>query len=61
MWRDIGAALCLVLVIEGMLPFLSPVTWRGMMTRVLQADDAALRMAGFGSMLLGIVLLQLIR
>ncbi|MFT7133099.1 MAG: hypothetical protein ACI81O_001811, partial [Cyclobacteriaceae bacterium] len=27
MWHDLGVALCLVLVIEGIIPFLYPARW----------------------------------
>jgi len=39
-WRDFGSALCLVLVIEGLLPFLSPRTWRGLVAQIADVDDA---------------------
>jgi hypothetical protein len=61
MWRDLGAALCLVLVIEGLLPFLSPRSWRGLMGQLLQTDDRSLRLAGLCSMVLGALLLYLVR
>jgi len=61
MWHDLGAALCLVLVIEGLLPFLSPRRWRGVMAQATAMDDRALRVAGLGSMLLGAGLLSLVR
>lgn len=61
MWRDLGSALCLVLVIEGLLPFASPGTWRGLVARAAMADDTALRLGGLASMLLGAFLLFLLR
>ena len=54
------AALALVLVIEGLLPFLSPVRWRHMFEQVLQMTDGQIRFFGLGSMLLGLVLLWLV-
>jgi uncharacterized protein YjeT (DUF2065 family) len=54
------AALALVLVIEGLLPFLSPVRWRRMFEQVLQMTDGQIRFFGLGSMLLGLVLLWLV-
>jgi uncharacterized protein YjeT (DUF2065 family) len=61
MWHDLLAALALVLVIEGVMPFLSPDGWRRMMLSVSQLDDRALRTAGLVSMLTGAGLLYLVR
>lgn len=60
-WTDLLAALALVLVIEGMIPFLNPGYLRRMMEMMSQLDDRALRMAGLASMLGGIILLYLVR
>jgi uncharacterized protein len=61
MWRDLGVALCLVLVIEGILPFLYPRRWRIMALSLAQVDDATMRVAGFACMVFGTLLLYLIR
>lgn len=61
MWRDLGAAICLVLVIEGILPFLAPARWRHMAVSLAQVDDRTIRMVGLCSMLIGTVLLYLLR
>ncbi len=61
MWRDLGTALCLVLVIEGMLPFLSPRGWKSGVRQLLELDERTLRAMGLGIMLLGAGLLYLIR
>jgi len=60
-WTDLLAALALVLVIEGMIPFLNPQYLRRMLERVSQLDDRVLRMTGLASMLGGIVMLYLVR
>jgi uncharacterized protein YjeT (DUF2065 family) len=60
MWHDLGVALCLVLVIEGIFPFLYPKRWREMVKMLSETDDTAMRIAGLSSMLLGIGLLYLI-
>ncbi len=60
MWRDLGTALCLVLVIEGIVPFLSPRRWRRMALTMAQVDDTTLRLVGLGSMLAGTLLLYLV-
>ena len=61
MWQELGVALCLVLVIEGILPFLSPARWKEMVAMAAEADDKTMRMMGLGSMVLGLILLQVIR
>jgi hypothetical protein len=60
MWHDVGIALCLVLVIEGILPFLYPRRWREMVMMLSEVDDKTMRVAGLASMLLGTGLLYLI-
>lgn len=54
------AALALVLVIEGLMPFLSPGGWRRMFMQVLQLSDGQIRFFGMCSVLLGLVLLALL-
>jgi uncharacterized protein YjeT (DUF2065 family) len=58
-WDLLFAAMALVLVIEGVLPFFNPTLWRRMFERALQLTDGQLRFAGLSSMLLGLVLLLL--
>lgn len=57
MWNDLIAALALVFVIEGMLPFLKPKVWRKTMGRIAEKPDVALRWMGLMSMLAGVLLL----
>ncbi|MBT4161564.1 MAG: DUF2065 domain-containing protein [Gammaproteobacteria bacterium] len=61
MWHDLGVALCLVLVIEGIVPFLHPKRWREMVMMLSEVDDRTMRIVGLMSMLLGTGLLYLIR
>lgn len=61
MAQDLLAALCLVLVIEGIMPFLAPSGWRNMMLALAQTDDKNIRVLGLVSMLLGAGLLFLVR
>lgn len=60
-WNDLMAAMALVLVLEGVLPFLNPMAWRRMMIQAVQLTDGALRFIGLSGMLLGLLLLYLIR
>ena len=52
---EIFAALCLVLVIEGLLPFIAPKVWRETMTKVAQLNDGQLRMVGLVSIAVGLI------
>ena len=47
-------ALALVLVIEGLLPFLSPEGWRRMFTQILRLSDGQIRFFGLCSVLAGL-------
>ncbi len=60
MWHDILVALALVLVIEGILPFLNPAGWRNMMLSAANMDDRTLRIIGLVSMVLGVGTLYLV-
>ena len=53
------AALALALVLEGLLPLISPRSWRGTFEKLLQLRDGQLRFFGLCSVLLGLVLLWL--
>jgi uncharacterized protein YjeT (DUF2065 family) len=60
-WNDLLAALALLLVIEGMVPFLNPQSMRRMLAMVSQLDDRTLRITGLVSMIIGVVLLTIVR
>lgn len=50
-------ALALMLVFEGLLPFLSPRAWRKVFEQVLGMSDGQIRFLGLSSMLVGLLLL----
>jgi uncharacterized protein YjeT (DUF2065 family) len=50
-------ALALMLVIEGLLPFMSPARWRSVFERAVKMSDGQIRFIGLGSMLAGLALL----
>jgi len=50
-------ALALMLVIEGLLPFLSPATWRQVFERATRMSDGQIRFIGLISLLAGLLLL----
>jgi uncharacterized protein YjeT (DUF2065 family) len=60
MWQDLLAALALVLVIEGILPFLNPGAMRNIMRIMSEMDDRSLRFSGLASMALGVIMLYLV-
>jgi uncharacterized protein YjeT (DUF2065 family) len=60
-WPDFAAALGLLLVIEGILPFLSPAGLRRAYERIASTSDTALRVAGATSMVAGLAILWLAR
>jgi uncharacterized protein len=53
----VWGALALMLVFEGLLPFLSPTTWRQVFERALKMSDGQIRFIGLSSMLTGLLLL----
>ncbi|HEY4341591.1 MAG TPA: DUF2065 domain-containing protein [Steroidobacteraceae bacterium] len=57
---DFGAALALLFVLEGIFPFLSPGGTKRALARILSFGDREVRIAGLGSMLVGVLLLFLI-
>ncbi|WP_020407584.1 DUF2065 domain-containing protein [Hahella ganghwensis] len=61
MWQDLGAALCLMLVLEGMIPFLYPGKWRQMVQRLAEVDDRTMRTIGLISMVTGALLLYVVK
>lgn len=60
MWHDLFVALALLLVLEGIAPFLNPQGLRKALVLMSKMDDRTLRLGGLGSMLIGVVLLYLV-
>jgi len=54
-------ALALMLVMEGVLPFLAPAAWREAFVRMTQMQDGQIRFMGLISMLAGLLLLLITR
>jgi uncharacterized protein YjeT (DUF2065 family) len=61
MWNELLAAIALVFVLEGILPFAKPEGWRRMIRTLSVMKDQQLRIMGLGSMLLGLGILYLLR
>jgi len=60
-WPDFAAALGLLLVFEGILPFLSPPLLRRLYERFASMDDASIRFAGVTGMVAGVAILWFAR
>jgi uncharacterized protein YjeT (DUF2065 family) len=60
MWETLLIAIALMLVLEGMLPFLSPQTWRAAFKKLIDANDNQVRFVGLTSMLIGLMLLLIV-
>ena len=60
MWHELLIAFALVMVIEGILPFLNPGALRKMLIVVNEMDDHSLRIGGLISMIIGVVMLYLV-
>ena len=50
-------ALALMLILEGILPFLAPTLWRDTFRRITLMTDGQIRFVGLSSMLVGLLLL----
>lgn len=61
MWVGLLSAVGLMLVLEGIMPFLSPRSFKQTLGTVTQARDRVLRIAGLASMIAGVALLYLVR
>ncbi len=54
-------AFALMLVIEGLLPFLAPTLWRDTFRRITQMSDGQIRFFGLSSMIVGVMILFFVR
>ena len=55
--HSVWSAIALVLIIEGLLPFLSPKAWRQTFLQLLQLNDGQIRFVGLGCIVLGLLVL----
>lgn len=60
-WDVIGVAAALMLVVEGIIPFLKPDAMRSVLIKMAQMDDRTMRMTGLVSMVAGVILLYLVQ
>lgn len=58
--RDLLAALCLVLVLEGLFLFAAPHAWQRMAEQMRQLDERRLRIVGGVMIALGLIALRIV-
>ncbi len=61
MFNDLLSAIALLLVLEGIMPFLHPGALRRYLFQVVQQNDKTLRIAGLIAMSIGVGILYLTR
>jgi uncharacterized protein YjeT (DUF2065 family) len=59
MSQVVVAAIALMLVIEGILPFTAPSLWRDVFRKLTEMSDGQIRFAGLTSMMVGLIILLL--
>jgi hypothetical protein len=60
-WDDFLAAMALVLIFEGLIPFFSPQGYKNMVQQMAAMPTPALRNVGLVLMVLGVIFLYLVR
>lgn len=60
-WQDFAVAFCLMLVLEGIIPFLYPDRWKNLVQTLARIDSKTMRIMGLMSMLIGTGLLYWVR
>lgn len=60
MAEDIWRALALVLIIEGLLPALTPEAWREAMARLVNSDPRSIRLVGIASIIVGALVFRMV-
>ena len=58
MTTNLLLAFALMLVLEGLMPFIFPAQWRETFRRLVQMSDGQIRFIGLTSMLIGLILLM---
>jgi len=60
-WTEILTACALLLVLEGVLPFVGPSRYKQLVAQIVRLSDNQLRAAGLTAMIAGLVLLFFVR
>ena len=61
MTENLLLAFALMLVIEGLMPFLAPNAWRETFRRLIAMSDGQIRFIGLTSMLVGLILIMIFK
>jgi len=59
-WQVLGLGLGLALVIEGLMPFVSPIKWRQIFAQIQQLNDGQVRFFGLVSIGIGLVIVLIL-
>ena len=58
--HELAIGFCLMLILEGVIPFLYPQRWRNLVQQLALVDNRSLRLIGFASMVVGVVALYIV-
>ena len=61
MGNNLFLAFALMLVLEGIVPFLTPTAWRDTFRRLIQLNDGQIRFIGLTAMLVGVVIIMFVK
>lgn len=61
MINDFISAICLCMVVEGLLPFINPQIWKTLMRKAIDKPDAFIRINGLISIILGTIFIYILR
>jgi len=59
--NELLLALALMMIVEGLMPLISPQRWREIFSRLLAMSDGQIRFVGLASILMGLLGLFLLR
>lgn len=58
---DLWSAIAVAIIIEGIIPFLSPKSWKEVVSKIIQLSDIQIRLLGLAAMITGLLLLNVLR
>ncbi|OGA03643.1 MAG: DUF2065 domain-containing protein [Betaproteobacteria bacterium RIFCSPLOWO2_02_FULL_62_17] len=61
MGKTLLMAFALMLIVEGLLPFVVPQLWRDMFKRIIAMTDGQIRFIGLSSLIIGLLLLLVVK
>ena len=60
-WTDFFAALAIVCILEGVMPFINPLGMKRLLAKLASMEERELRLGGLFSMAVGLAILFLVR